>query len=135
MSLVAEITKVIREVLMDGKVHSLSEIKAKIEKQNVKIKKGSSALRSTIYKMKQRGEIVALEPGVYRLEQSRIAMLDEQKIFSVQELQKILPRLKSTMQTLKNFNWMQCSEIELNEAREKAMLLENMSIQLREIWK
>ena len=62
-------------------------------------------------------------------------MLDEQKIFSVQELQQILPRLKSTMQTLKNFNWMQCSEIELNEAREKAMLLENMSIQLREIWK
>ncbi len=52
MSLVAEITKGIREVMMDGKEHPLSEIKAKLTERNIKIKKGSSALRSTIYKMK-----------------------------------------------------------------------------------
>lgn len=129
MSLVAEITKVIREVMMDGKEHSLSEIKAKLAERNIKIKKGSSALRSTIYKMKQRGEIVTLEPGIYRLEQSRLAILAEQRSFSAQELQQILTLLKSTMQTLKNFNWMQCSDVELKEAREKATLLEKMSVQ------
>ena len=40
MSLVAEITKVIREVMMDGKEHPLSEIKAKLAERNIKIKKG-----------------------------------------------------------------------------------------------
>ena len=129
MSLVAEITKVIREVMMDGKEHPLSEIKAKLAERNIKIKKGSSALHSTIYKMKQRGEIATLEPGIYRLEQNRLAILAEQRSFSTQELQQILPRLKSTMQTLKNFNWMQCSDVELTEAREKTTLLEKMSVQ------
>ena len=63
-----------------------------------------------------------------------MTILAEQRSFSAQELQQILPRLKSTMQTLKNFNWMQCSDVELKEAREKATLLEKMSVQLKEMW-
>ena len=44
MSFVAEITKVIRGVMMDGKEHPLSEIKAKLAERNIKIKKGEILL-------------------------------------------------------------------------------------------
>ena len=73
-----------------------------------------------------------MRPGVYRL---AAAMEGDETApvtpFSLEELAAEKRRLERTIQEIKAFDWLRCSDAELQRAREKATLLRQMADLLR----
>ena len=134
MSKSSEIRTIIRHLLSDGADCSVEDVWNECVKQAVISPKERSIVRAALYYMKQRGEITALPTGKYQAcrdmkepgtEQLRICALD------LAELQEFDRRIEQTCQELRHFNWIMCSDSELEQAREKVFLLRQIRDRLQ----
>ena len=130
MSKSSEIREMIRQVLSDGAEHNLSELYAESVRREIIPPEQRSIVRAAIDFMKRHGELQVITPGLYRLRQGEAAQTEEESPRSG-ELQEFSRRVGQTCRRLKRFNWIQCSDEELREAREKAQLLRQLQAQIQ----
>ena len=128
MSKSSEIREMIRQVLSDGVEHNLSELYAESVRREIIPPEQRSIVRAAIDFMKRHGELQVITPGLYRLRQGEAARSGE---LDLEELQEFSRRVGQTCRRLKRFNWIQCSDEELREAREKAQLLRQLQAQIQ----
>ncbi|MBO1679067.1 hypothetical protein [Bittarella massiliensis (ex Durand et al. 2017)] len=132
MSMAGEIRRAARQVYADGQAHENAEVRDELARRGFPVPSDSAALRSVLHQMKERGEIELVRPGVYRL--TAVTEGDETASslpFSLEELAAQKQRLERTIQEIKAFDWLRCSDAELQRAREKAALLRQMADLLR----
>lgn len=132
MSMAGEIRRAARHVYADGQAHENAEVRDELARRGFPVPSDSAALRSVLHQMKGQGEIELVRPGVYRL---AAAMEGDEAApvtpFSLEELAAGKRRLERTIQEIKAFDWLRCSDVELQRAREKAALLRQMADLLR----
>ena len=135
MSKSSEVREMIRQVLSDGVEHNLSELYAESVRREIIPPEQRSIVRAAIDFMKRHGELQVITPGLYRLRQGEAAQTEEESPRSgeldLEELREFSRRVGQTCRRLKRFNWIQCSDEELREAREKAQLLRQLQAQIQ----
>ena len=102
-------------MLQDGKIHTIDEIYNEcVEKGMINVEdKGS--VRSAIFTLKAENKrFVAVEKGKYKLND-----IDEEENTMGDEFEKALESIKKRINELKKFNWVTCSDEELNTARKQ----------------
>lgn len=134
MSKTSEIREIIRQVLSDGAEHSVEDVWAECVRQEVISSKERSIVRGALYYMKQRGEVRALSSGIYRMcseEETPEPEAVQIGALTLEELKAFSCRMEQTCRELKQFNWILCSDAELEQAREKVLLLRRIREQIR----
>ena len=135
MSVSSEIRALAREVLSDGNSHGIDEIKRAVVERGIVLPKSNNTVRAALHFMKKRGELVSITPGVYKLtdqppSEPSVQLSPTPSVqlspFTVEELEQIRLRLESTIGELRKFDWISCSNAELETARKTAVLIQQI---------
>lgn len=127
MTLTNSVREAIRAVLDDGQRHTNEDFRAELAARGVEIPPGSAIIRATVYQMKNKGEIVALAPGTFQKRSPDPCVQETgEQTLSAEELRVTCRRLERTIEELEHFNWIKCSDADLRNAREKAVILQKM---------
>lgn len=124
MSQLSDVRELITELLNDEKTHTAQEIinlaieKSIIDQENV------TAVRNAVYRMNKEKEIVTVEKGVYK---KRNIPSD---FVSAEKFEESIDNIEKKMNELLKFDWVNCSNEELDIAREQANVLKKFAIKL-----
>ncbi len=125
----AAIRKIIYDVLADGEIHSATEIKNKAIESGIMIDEKSTSLRNAIYHIKREDtNFKTVDRGMYVLTSNT----SEESVICFEEALRII---EIEITKLRNFNWLTCSEQELNVARNKVRELKKMQSAIHNLLK
>lgn len=128
MSKNSEIKNLIIELLDDKKVHTTEEIRIEVYKRNIvnPEEKNDAAIRNALYLLKKEKIIVnSGKKGEYRLQNNFVKNVDEKEKYK-HAVNLLLKRVEE----LEKFDWLNCTNDELEEARRDAMLLRRISLKI-----
>ena len=130
MSASSEIRIVAREILSDGEAHGIDEIKRAVAERGIDLPKSSNMVRASLHFMKKRGELISITPGIYKLVDFQQAPVPPVQVlpFTVEELEQFRSRLERTVSSLREFDWIGCSNSELEAARKQAALIQQIGM-------
>ena len=125
-----EVRKVIMEVLYDQEWHTIDDLRNKCEVRGITLE-DRSPIYNVTHQLKKRGKIDTNGMGKYRMckknqEQNENTELEqEHSDIYEKQLIKSIENIEIYLEKYKKFDWINCSDMELKEARENvARLLE-----------
>lgn len=125
-----EVRKVIMEVLCDQEWHTIDDLQNKCEVRGIALE-DRSPIYNVTHQLKKRGKIDTNGMGKYRMckknqEQNENTELEqEHSDIYEKQLIKSIENIEIYLEKYKKFDWINCSDMELKEARENvARLLE-----------
>lgn len=123
----AQVRKYILELLSDGKEYTTTEIKEYILSKNVKLEKNSTLIRNVLYNLKHENpSFTNIDRGKYKLISNPPTLQN-----NYSELKNAISIIEKNLQEYKHFNWISCSDLELEIARSKTQMLINLSSQIK----
>lgn len=130
-----ETKETLLEILKDDKGYTLNELQKKCEDYglNFEGEKGKSPLYTSLYQLKKKGEIESDSRGVYRRgEKGQSDTMGEDKTKKKtseknEKLQEAIESIETQMRDYINFDWLNCSDEELQEARCAVQLIKKLS--------
>lgn len=124
MSKSKEIKKIIMEILKDGEVHTAEEIRMACLERGIIGSEEANIVRGAVFSLKKENEnFVAVEKGRYKLEKEK----DLEKCIEKDEFEEVIKYLRKKINMFKNFNWITCTDEELEVSRKQIMLLRDLS--------
>lgn len=125
MTMNKKVQNLICKLLSDKNIHTIKEIREAAYKQGILQpgKKDNTIIRNALYLLKKKGAIVnGVNRGEYKLAENFDEVADEKKKY------KCAANLLMQRTTeLKNFDWFDCTDDELEEAREDVKFLRNVA--------
>lgn len=119
----SQVKKCILVLLSDGKEHTTSEIREYISTQNIYLEKSSTLIRNVLYNLKhENSNIINTDRGVYKLQINKDSVEP-----SDSDLNNAIKVIEKNLQEYKHFNWITCSDLQLDVARSKAQKLINLA--------
>lgn len=123
MSKCKRVKMLIEELFSDGKVHSIEEITLLAIEKKIVLNKKDSAVKNALYQMKQvNTNLVSVDKGTYRMLSSEDGNVIKQDNAFENALEIVLAEVCK----LRNFDWINCTDDELVQAREKIAKLKNV---------
>lgn len=123
----AQVKKYILELLSDGKEYTTTEIKEYILSKNIKLEKNSTLIRNVLYNLKrENSSFTNTERGKYKLISKPSTLQNDYS-----ELKNAISIIEKNLKEYKHFNWISCSDLELEIARSKTQMLINLSSQIK----
>lgn len=130
MSKSKEIKKVIMEILKDGNVHTAEEIRTVCIEKGIIGSKEANIVRGAVFSLKKENEyFVAVEKGRYKLEKEK----NLEKYIKTDDFEEVIKYLNKKIDVFKNFNWITCTDEELDKSRKQIMLLIDLSNEIKKI--
>lgn len=114
--------KIINELLGDGKVHTIDEMVSLALERHVIENKKDSAVKNALFQMKkQNTSIINVDKGKYKMLIANDRNVKEKEVF-----EESISYVFLEIRKLKEFDWMNCTNEELAEARKKVMKLKEV---------
>lgn len=130
MSKSKEIKKVIMDILQDGNIHTAEEIRTVCARKGIIDIKESNVVRGAIFTLKKENEcFVAVDKGKYKLR--RINDVEESIVHD--EFDKVIKYLEKKVNVFKRFNWITCTDEELEIARKQITVMMNLADDIKKI--
>lgn len=117
-----ELKKILLESLSDGNWHTTDELQEKGEEFGISFESGRGPIYNIMHQLKKDGEVEANGVGQYKLNFSH-GVKEEQKLNQESycmlndELMESIKKIETLILKYRKFNWVNCSEKELQEAR------------------
>ena len=117
-----EIRKVIMNVLSDQQWHKLDELQIECEEAGITFEGGRGPVYNVTHQLKKKGKIEGNGMGEYKMHVQSKECCENEDVAGTsknQETQLIesIKTIETYVMIYKNFDWINCSEAELNEAR------------------
>ncbi len=122
-----EIREVIINVVSDQQWHKLEELQSKCEEVGISFEDGRGPIYNITHQLKKKGKIEANGMGAYRIcmqnmecdERGEIEIHSNQK----KQLLESIENIEIYLAKYKHFNWINCSDEELQDARSNVVRL------------
>ena len=117
-----EIRKVIMDMLSDQQWHKLDELQTKCEETGITFEGGRGPVYNVTHDLKKKGKIEGNGMGEYKMHVQSMEYCNKGDVVETsknQETQLIesIKTIETHLMIYKNFDWINCSEYELNEVR------------------
>lgn len=117
-----KIGEVVMDVLSDQQWHKLDELQTKCEEAGITFEGGRGPVYNVAYRLKEKGKIEGNGMGEYKMHVQSMECCEKEDVVGTsknQETQLIesIKMIETHLMIYKNFDWINCSEYELNEAR------------------
>lgn len=124
MSLHKKVKEIIFEILKDGEMHSIEEIKMVASQNGVEIEQGNPVIRNVVYRLKQEyPNFTSPERGKYKMN------LDNQNTdeFDTSSFKQAIEIVSERIDQLRVLDWRICPEVDLKLARRDTDCLKKIS--------
>lgn len=133
-----DVRAVVVDTLGDQKWHTVDELQVKCEDIGIKLEGKKGPIYNVTYQLRKKGEIEANGTGEYRLCKKNIGLdaVEETLIQGSnykcnESLMKSIENIELYLKKYKKFDWINCSESDLQEARINANKLINLAKKIR----
>lgn len=132
-----EVRNIIMEVLSDREWHKIDELQKKCEVMGIGFEGGRGPIYNAVHQLKKKGKIEANGNGAYRICEKNVNDKEENETTQEgfykydDELAESIKNIEKHLEKYKNFNWINCREDELQEARFYANKLIKLSEKIR----
>ena len=107
--------------LSDKQWHGVDEIQSKCEEEGINLKGDRGPIYNVVHQLKKKGKIEANGMGEYRICKQSIEQVKEGKLETSNkqenQLEVSIENIEIYMNKYKNFDWVNCSDEELRDAR------------------
>lgn len=124
-----EVRKIVMTILCDQKWHTIEELQNKCEAEGLSFEGGRGPIYNVAYQLKKKGEIEANGRGEYRIcEQNAennksIEVIQKYSDDNTKKLDKFINSIEVYLERYKKFNWISCTDEELQNARNNVVKL------------
>lgn len=112
-----EVRKIILSILQDGQWHVLDELQRKCEQEGISFEDGRGPLYNVTHQLKVKGIIEADGIGGYKIYNQKEQICEGKSVTS--DLTTSLKNIDLYIMKYKKFDWINCSDEELQDARNK----------------
>ena len=139
--------KVILDVLADGKVHGLDDIRIKLNENNFEnSKENKDALRNALFKLnKKEKKIINVSKGKYKLNLDNNSLENKEKYAECNDnnvndkddldiITQIENMVDSQIKEIEKINWISCPNSELLEAKKSIDRLLNIARKIEKLY-
>lgn len=132
MSRNKEIQNIIMNIMEDGELHTMEEFrKACLQKGVISPEKGG-VIRGVIFKIKsENNNFITIDRGKYRLRKTDDS--NENGNAAEEEFDKMIKYMKQKIDMFKKFNWILCTDKELETARKQITALAELANDIKKI--
>ena len=127
MSKCKQIKGIIEDVFRDGEIHTVEEVKILAMKKKIIIDKDDAAIKNAFYQTKRDNiNFINVGVGKYQMKQKN----EEERNLDMEKLDKSIECILNEIEGLKHFDWVNCSNEELLQAREKVAKVKKMDLEV-----
>lgn len=117
-----KVRKILIEYLSDGNWHTTDELQQKCEEFGISFEGGRGSIYNLVHQLKSAGELETTGAGLYRLrscqEMEEEQETEQENVYALDdELQEGIKKIEDIILKYRKFDWINCSEKELKEAR------------------
>lgn len=116
-----KVREVIANVLSDKQWHGVDEIQSECEEEGINLQGDKGPIYNVVHQLKKKGKIEANGMGEYKIcnQDTENIQSEENKSFNNRKSQLIdnIKSIEIYLAKYKDFDWINCSDIELQDAR------------------
>lgn len=114
-----EVREVVNSILDDQQWHTIDELQSKCEENGMSFEKGRGPIYNVTHQLKKQGKIETDGGGKYRAYRKNELVQRNSKEY----IDSLVKEIEVYLAKYKRFDWVRCSDEELQEARNNAMQL------------
>lgn len=119
-----DIREVLADLMADQEWHTIEEIEKKCEEKGITLGGKRNSIYGVIHQLKKKGEVETSGTGQYKIcidkmsgTDNKVAELEVEYNNEEEELEKSIKKIEAYLERYRKFNWINCSEEELQKAR------------------
>lgn len=126
-----EVRAIVIEVLSDRKWHTTEELQRECEMKGVGLDGERGPIYNIVHQLKIKEIIDSNGAGEYRMREEKLNQTANNILEENDELENSIKVIKMSLEKYKRFNWIKCSEEELQKARMNVGIIKELSDEIQ----